>query len=94
VAAAPKPKMPAPAKPAKGQPGQVQVASTAAGDAPLSADPVEDWRDTCSAEIGILCNNVAERHLPRCLHQYDDVLRQDCLKAISTLADRKSSADL
>lgn len=101
AAAKPKPAVPAAAKavagakPAQSR-AQATVASAPSGDAPLSADPVEDWRDTCSAEIGILCNNVPERHLPRCLHQYDDALRKDCAKALETRAgaERAEAADL
>jgi len=92
---APKPKAPAPASQvAAGKPVQAQGQAAAAGDAVLSADPVEDWRDTCSAEIGILCNNVPERHLPRCLHQYDQALRGACFKALSTLTGDERAADL
>lgn len=92
VAAAPKPKAPVDAgKPGQ---GQSQVAAASPGEALLSADPVEDWRDTCSAEIGILCNNVAEGRLPRCLHQYDDALRKGCLKALLTLRGAPRPEDL
>lgn len=53
------------------------------------SDPAVDWMDSCSAEIGLLCYNVPERKLKRCLGAYEDALRKVCREAL----EPQSSSD-
>jgi hypothetical protein len=75
-AAAPQPPKIAPSAPEAAPPPPAE---------PTATQPVVRLTDACAAEAGILCYEVPEEQLPRCLGRYDDVLMKDCRSALEAL---------